>query len=178
MYIFYVINFIKKLWKETEMESIVFHNSNHWGYFRPLSHAKEFVILYSTIEIPSTWQKACKNGWNCNHFRFLDWPAQSPDLNPIENLWIILKKQLRDEYESPPRNLDELWERIEEQWYAIPLGVCKNLVESMPRQTAAVLSAKGLWTKPFINIVIKLRFSIICWVVHNWVTIKIMSLLN
>jgi len=42
------------------------------------------------------------------------------DLNPIENLWAILKKQLQDDYDSSPCNLDELWDRVEKQWYAIP----------------------------------------------------------
>ena len=43
----------------------------------------------------------------------LDWPAQSPDLNPIEHLWHYLKSKVR-EYDEPPRGEEEYWRRIEE----------------------------------------------------------------
>ena len=45
----------------------------------------------------------------------LDWPAQSPDLNPIEHIWALMKKKL-GRYESPPRGMLELWERIQKTW--------------------------------------------------------------
>ena len=48
---------------------------------------------------------------------------------------------------NPCGNLDELWERVEEQRYAIPQEVCTNLIKSMPKQTAALLSTKKLRTK-------------------------------
>ena len=41
----------------------------------------------------------------------------------------------------------ELWERIEEEWKAIPDSVCRDLVESMPGRIAAVIKAKGDYTK-------------------------------
>jgi transposase len=39
--------------------------------------------------------------------RVLDWPAQSPDLNPIENLWAIVKQHIRQQ-KKPPRNYSSL----------------------------------------------------------------------
>ena len=74
------------------------------------------------------------------------WPAQSPDINPIEHLWSHLKRKLA-EYEEPPSGMIELWERIEKEWNAIPASVCQNLIESMPRRVEAVLKAKGGYTK-------------------------------
>ena len=44
--------------------------------------------------------------------RVLDWPSQSPDLNPIEHLWDYVKRRLSD-YENIPCGMNELWERIE-----------------------------------------------------------------
>jgi hypothetical protein len=72
----------------------------------------------------------------------MKWPAQSPDINPIEHLWWHLKQRL-DEYESPPTSQHELWERCEADWEKIPKEVCQNLIESMPRRVAAVLKAGG-----------------------------------
>ena len=70
-------------------------------------------------------------------------PAQSPDRNPIGHLWQHLKKK---SWESI-RGILELWERVEEEWEAIPASVCRDLVESMPRRVAAVIRAKGGYTK-------------------------------
>src|SRR5579871_718778 len=74
--------------------------------------------------------------------RFLPWPAQSPDLNPIEHLWDHLKREL-GEYERPPNGMIELWERVEKEQNKFEAVVCQNLIESMPRRVAAVLKAKG-----------------------------------
>ena len=76
----------------------------------------------------------------------LDWPAQSPDLNPIEHLWWYLKKQLNG-YEEEPSGMLGLWERIEREWEAIQEQVCVKLIESMPRRVTAVLKAQGGYVK-------------------------------
>jgi len=78
--------------------------------------------------------------------RLLYWPAQSPDLNPIENMWAYLKKQLA-KYPTPPRSCKELWERISVEWYKIPVEYCRSLIRSMPRRLKAVHRAKGKQTK-------------------------------
>jgi transposase len=78
--------------------------------------------------------------------KVLDWPSQSPDLNPIEHLWRRLKQQLAG-YPTKARSIDELWERVEVEWEKIPAQVCVNLIESMPRRVTAVLKAKGGYTK-------------------------------
>ncbi len=76
----------------------------------------------------------------------LKWPAQSPDLNPIEHLWDHLKRRL-GEYETAPNGILELWERIEKEWEAIPASECQKLIESMPRRVEQVIKAKGGYTK-------------------------------
>ena len=77
-----------------------------------------------------------------NDIQVLSWPAQSPDLNPIEHLWEHLKWQLR-KYSNPPRGAHELWDRLVDEWNGIGLEVCQNLIESMPRRIQAVINAKG-----------------------------------
>ena len=92
-----------------------------------------------------TSKKARK--WLKNHdLVTLEWPAQSPDLNPIEHLWGHLKRRLA-EYEVAPAGILELWERVQLVWDDVPAEVCQNLIESMPRRVAAVIKANGGYTK-------------------------------
>src|SRR5882757_10957796 len=81
-----------------------------------------------------------------NNINVLKWPAQSPDLNPIEHLWQHLKRQL-NAYEVPPAGIHELWDRVQMEWEKIPKEVCRNMIESMPRRIEAVIKAKGAQTK-------------------------------
>ena len=76
----------------------------------------------------------------------LQWPPQSPDLNPIEHLWQHLKRKLSS-YETEPISITDLWNRVETEWNLIPPQVCLNMIESMPRRVAAVLKSKGSHTK-------------------------------
>ena len=76
----------------------------------------------------------------------MEWPTQSPDLNPIEHLWFHLKKQLSD-HKTPLSRILELWERVEKEWEEIKPEECQNLIESMPRRNQAVIRAKGGYTK-------------------------------
>lgn len=81
-----------------------------------------------------------------NGINLMDWPAQSPDLNPIEHLWRHLKKQL-NKYGTHPKGVHELWDRAAEEWNQIGPGVCQNLISSMPKRCRAVIKAKGGHTK-------------------------------
>ena len=74
------------------------------------------------------------------------WPAQSPDLNPIEHLWNYIKRKLK-EYKEPPTGVHELWDRVQVEWEKIPKEECQKLIESMPRRVAAVARAKVGYTK-------------------------------
>lgn len=80
--------------------------------------------------------------YNCPHV--LQTPPQSPDCNPIENLWDFLDHRIR---ESPITSITHLKHRLQEEWAKIPTTYLQNLVFSMPRRLAAVIKAKGLHTK-------------------------------
>ena len=72
----------------------------------------------------------------------LPWPAQSPDLNPIETRWAELKRRV-GAADPPPSSVAALWEIVRAEWDKIPASVCARLVESMPERIAAVIKAKG-----------------------------------
>lgn len=105
----------------------------------------EKIILQHDNDPKHTAKKTSK--WlEDNEIRVLSWPAQSPDLNPIEHMWAYLK-QLLAKYPELPSGINELWERVQKVWEAIPVDLCVRLIESMPPRVAAVLKAKGGHTK-------------------------------
>ena len=64
-------------------------------------------------------------------FTILECPAQSPDLNPVEHIWAILKYRLNS-YPTPPIAILQLWERVEETYKTIATEQCERLYASMP----------------------------------------------
>ncbi len=93
---------------------------------------------------PAHTAKGTKSWFNDHGVTVLDWPANSPDLNPIENLWSIVKRKMRD---TRPNNADELKTTVKETWASIPPQQCHKLITSMPRRIAAVIKAKVAPTK-------------------------------
>jgi len=78
-------------------------------------------------------------------FQSMKWPPQSPDMNPIENLWSHVKSQLA-KHATPPSGLMELWERTRDVWYGIPPEFVQRYTQSMPNRIRALRKSKGLWT--------------------------------
>ncbi len=98
---------------------------------------------------PAHTAKGTKSWFNDHGVTVLDWPANSPDLNPIENLWGIVKRKMRD---TRPNNADELKATVKETWASIPPQQCHKLITSMPRWIEAVIKAKGAPTKYWVHI--------------------------
>ena len=76
--------------------------------------------------------------------KVMDWPSMSPDLNPREHLWGILKRKVEV---CKVSNICQLCDIVMEEWKSIPVATCKALVNSMPRRVKAVLDNDGGHTK-------------------------------
>ncbi len=59
----------------------------------------------------------------------------SPDLNPIEHLWGILKRKVEERKVS---NIHQLHDVVMEEWKTTPVATCEALVNSMPKRVKAV----------------------------------------
>ncbi len=70
----------------------------------------------------------------------IDWPSNSPDLNPIENLWAIIKHRVE---KRRPRDLTELQRFLHEEWEVIDKTILMNLIASMKDRCLAVIKSKG-----------------------------------
>lgn len=73
----------------------------------------------------------------------IDWPSQSPDLNPIENVWGVLKANVA---QKKCRTEKELEKAVKEEWANMNQNFCRNLVESLPKRLHAVISSEGDYT--------------------------------
>ncbi|GFT21733.1 transposable element Tcb1 transposase [Trichonephila clavipes] len=72
----------------------------------------------------------------------LPWPDLTPDLSPIDNMRFMVAQRLT---QITPLAVtpDQLWQRVEAAWSAVPQEHIQSLFESMPRRVAAVISNNG-----------------------------------
>lgn len=67
-----------------------------------------------------------------NPFSSMDWPPQSPDLNPTESLWDMLKKALRGGH-TLPSSVQDPGERFMQNWMEINLLTLQKLTDTVPQ---------------------------------------------
>ena len=75
----------------------------------------------------------------------MDWPARSPDLPSIQNLWDILGRRVHDNHFSAA-NLAQLFQFLQQEWNAIPQQTLVTLVQSMRKRCVECLTANGGFT--------------------------------
>ena len=81
-----------------------------------------------------------------SEFSVIDWPGNSPDLNPIENVWAIMKARLKSDHSIT--SLHKLMHAIKMMWMLLmEADVFKKLARSMPERLEAVINANGQMTK-------------------------------
>ncbi len=86
-----------------------------------------------TAAITTAWLRS-------RRVRVLNWPACSPDLSPIENIWRIIKQKI---HQRQPQTLQQLETYIRQEWEQIPTPKLQKLITSMPRRLQTVLKRRG-----------------------------------
>ena len=105
----------------------------------------EMEWIFQQDNAPCHKSRTTMNHLSDSGITVLDWPPNSPDINPIETAWALLKKEVRQ------RNVtkEELWNKICQVWYNSQTinKFCADIPASMVRRVQSVLRARGGHTK-------------------------------
>ena len=100
---------------------------------------------FPTRKSPNSCVKAFKSVFSDKNV-LMDWPALSPDLNPIENLWGIVARQNYSQGKQYDSKVSLTW-AIMKSWSEIEDQTVKSLIGSMKNRCIEVIAAKGGKTK-------------------------------
>jgi transposase len=78
----------------------------------------------------------------CEDIQRMEWPARSPDLNPIEHLWDVLGRRIAA-HNIPPRTLQELKTALTREWNSISVDTINNLINSMHNRCLCCVAVRG-----------------------------------
>jgi transposase len=106
----------------------------------PVIDESEMELIFQHDNDPKHTAKITKSFMEDNDITLLEWPSCSPDLNPIENVWKILKERV---HKRKPKTKDEFIRIIEDEWEKIDKNILKSLIRSMPTRIKEVIKNKG-----------------------------------
>ena len=128
--------------KLTSNTYIEFLRENFLPFFNSIPKEKKRKFVLMQDNAPSHAAKKTKVFLINLGINLMSWPPNSPDLNPIENLWSLLKSHLYKNGKKY-RNKNELWEEIQRFCEKIDGNIIKNLTESVNRRLFQLVLNKG-----------------------------------
>lgn len=100
-------------------------------------------MIFMQDNAPPHTGKTTKKWMAENGIAPMVWPARSPDLNPIENVWAMMKRYLNSRYGDGVASTEVLSARIVEAWESIRAEDLERLVGTMAERCHAVIAAQG-----------------------------------
>jgi len=105
----------------------------------------EFGLTFMDDNAPIHRANVVREWMEVHAVNCLPWPAYSPDLNPIENIWASMKQKIRDGAQIT--TLDELDAAVRREWANISVATIHKLYDSMKKRLQKCKSAHGYPTK-------------------------------
>ena len=153
------------IWKEGKTPIVVMerdlsarrHGYTSWSYIQALEEglipvyngSRQFMQDNAAIHTSQASKR-----WLLEHtIQWIGWPPYSPDLNPIEHVWKLLKDKIRAlfphvrDLKDNEADKAEFKRCVKLAWEAIETPVIQRLVSSLPRRLAAVIRARGWYTR-------------------------------
>src|SRR5690606_29826054 len=123
-------------------------------FYTEVTQTTRREAIFMQDNAPVHTAKAVKSWLHDCEFLVLDWPPYSPDLNPIEHVWVRLKEamhridpDLKYAKGSPDMLKRRMRIALEKGWSEISDSLLQDLASSMPRRLEAVIEAGGWYTK-------------------------------
>ena len=115
-------------------------------HVRPFAGAmgQDFILMQDNARAHTA--RLCRDYLEEQGIEVMDWPASSPDLNPIEHLWDLLGRRIRQRINAPG-TVQELTQALVEEWNAIPQENIRRLIQSMHNRCDACITARGGHTR-------------------------------
>lgn len=110
-----------------------------------LTKFPEDNFIFQQDNAPIHVSKETKNWFAAENIDVLQWPANSPDCNPIENLWGIIVRQIYADNRQYS-NIPELKSAILQAWANIDRKTISNLINSMNKRIFQLINRSGAHT--------------------------------
>ena len=104
-------------------------------------------MTFMQDNVPCHKAKSVNTFFEENNVSVLDWPPQSPDLNPIENLWAIVKRRRVKMFSRFPTSKSELIDQVFAVWKEITPELLATMADSANTRMSLCIEAEGGNTK-------------------------------
>ena len=108
----------------------------------PFATAAGPALRYMQDNARSHTAATVRDWFRNENITLLPWPAQSPDLNPIEHVWDVLQRRITPHLHNVHTN-QGLQDILTREWNLLPQNEIDNLILSIPRRCRAVVNAAG-----------------------------------